>query len=156
MSFQSADPVLFYGKSHVTASLGSNHPEVGTLVTFEDGNTYRWVYNEGNTDIAPGLLAQLNSAATGYSVTVTNATNTGRPVGVVKHATLTTDTYGWLLTKGFGKIEMNATSGTIGARANIFVGVDGQGAVTGAGEGPVGVAMTAIVSAASNDAYFSI
>jgi len=154
--YTSADPVVFYGKSHVTASLGSKHPDVGTLKTFEDGNTYVWAYNDADTDINPGYLAQLNSAATGMSVTVTNATNTGRPIGAVKHATLTTNTYGWLLKRGFGTIEMNATSGTIATRANIFVGANGVGAVTGSGEGPVGYALTAIVSSASGEAYFSI
>ena len=154
MAYTSSDPVVFFGKSHVTATLSSRHPEVGTVKTFEDGNTYVWVYNEGNTDINPGYAAQLNSAATGLSVTVTATTNTGKPVGVVKHATLTTATYGWLLKQGFGTVEMNATSGTIATRANIFVGVNGVGAVTNAGENAYGYALTAIVSAASGEAYF--
>lgn len=154
MSFKSADPVLFYGKSHVTASLGSNHPEVGTLVTFEDGNTYRWVYNESNTDISPTYAVQINSAATGYSVTVTNATNTGKAIGVVKHATLTTATYGWVLVQGFGTIEMGADN-SAAVRANIYVGADGTGAGAAASEHPYATIVSAAASGASAGAYIS-
>jgi len=154
MAFSSVDPVGFYGKSHVTASLGANHPQLGTVKTFEDGNTYVWAYNAGGSDINPTYAAQLNSAATNASVTVTNATNTGKVFGIVKHSTLTTGTYGWLLKEGFGTIEMHADN-SAAARANLYIGADGTGAGAAASEHPYGYLLSAGVSGTSVSAFIS-
>lgn len=149
--------IVFAGKSAITATRGSNDPELGLCKVFEDEdkNEYIYAYNASNSEVPPGMLVQLNSAATNMSFTLTNTTNTGLSVGMVKNATFTTGTYGWLLKRGFGNIEMNATSGTIGARAAIYLGVDGVGAVTGASENAAGYALEAIISAASGSAFIS-
>lgn len=92
--------------SQVTDTLGVNDPEVGTRLRYDDED-YIFVYNAGNSQISKGQAA-IVSAVTGYSVTVSSVTSVDFAVGVVKHATLTTGTYGWLLTKGFGKVQAHA------------------------------------------------
>jgi len=168
MTFYSQNPVLFYGISHVTATLSSKHPEVGTRIT-HDGEEYVWAYHDCNSDIAPSYMVQLQSGATGMSVTITNTTNTGLPVGIVKHATLTTNTYGWLLTRGHATVEMTANSGTVAVNGYLTVGANGtaapslvQTALTTTDGAtietmqPIGQAMAAIVSSASGSAYVSL
>jgi len=159
MSFYSADPVRFYGPSHVTATLGSKHPEVGTRAHI-DGRDYVWVYNDGGEDIDPGLGAVLQSGATGMSVTVSAVTSADVVVGVCYHATLTTGTYGWLLTKGIGKIEAGATSATIASRGLAHIADNGYWVPVSNTTGniaPANVqALEEIVSNASGSAYISV
>ena len=158
MAFIGADPARFVGVSHVTDSLGANHPEVGTRMSYGDED-YIWVYNTGaDAQISPGLGAIL-SGVTGYSVSVSSTTSADFLVGVCKHATITTGAYGWLVTKGFTSIEAGATSGTIAkgglfelADDGLFVPVSNT-----TGNGPaVGKAMEEIVSNASGSAYISV
>lgn len=100
MPVYSQSPIRFGSVSMVTATLGTNDPEVGTVIT-EGDEEYIFVYNNGTSQISVGRGAVV-TAVTGYSVTVSSVTHTDVPVGVCKHATLTTGTYGWLLRKGFG------------------------------------------------------
>lgn len=112
-------PILFEGVSQVTAT---NSVEVGT-VREEGDEKYIYVYNTGNSQISVGQGATV-SGVTGYSVTVSSVTAADFFVGVCKHATLTTGTYGWLLVRGFGPVKMGASdSCTTGAI--LTVGVDG-------------------------------
>ena len=87
---------------------------------------------------------------------------------MVVHATLTTGTYGWIMTRGFCTVEMTANSGTVAARGALTVGVNGtaapvivQTALTTTDGAtieplfPVGYAVEAIVSSASGSAYIS-
>jgi hypothetical protein len=150
-------PVVFAGVSQVTASLGPNDPEPGYRQTVGDED-YVFVYNAGTTQISPGLGAVL-SAVTGYSVTVSSTTSVDFLVGVCKHATLTTATYGWLVTRGFTSVEMGGTSGTVAAGGLIELGDDGEfyPVSNTTGNGPVvGKAMEAIVSAASGQAFINV
>jgi hypothetical protein len=150
-------PVLFAGKSMVTASLGVNDPEPGYRMTDGDED-YVFVYNAGESDIAPSYGAVM-SAVSGYSVTVSSTTSVDFLVGVCKHATLTTGTYGWLVTRGFTQVEMEAdnscTAGQILALAE-----DGEFALksnsTGYPTPAVGKAMEAIASAGSGTAFISV
>lgn len=159
MSYNSVGPVAFYGKSHVTASLGSNHPDVGERKYFS-GNEYVWAYNDCNSDINPGYGCVLQSGATGMSVSVSAVTSADLVVGVCHHATLTTGTYGWLLTKGIGVAEMGATSGSVASRGLLEIGSNGVWVpvsnTTGNLAASVGQALEAIVSSASGSAYFSV
>lgn len=111
----------FGSVSMVTATLGVNDPEVGTVV--RDGDEeYIFVYNDGNSQITVGAGA-VCSAVTGYSVTVSSVTHTDFAIGVCKHATLTTNTYGWLLKKGFSQ----ALAGSALVAADLVcLGVDGK------------------------------
>lgn len=150
-------PVRFGGISMVTATLGDNDPEVGTMCE-HDGAEYRFVYNDGNSQITPGHAAVL-SAVAGYSCTVSSTTSVDFAVGVCKHATLTTGTYGWLMTKGFGQVQMGANE-SCAAGALLVLASDGKLANKTSGIGYtgnlVGKAMSAIASGASGAAYISI
>jgi hypothetical protein len=158
MSFQSADPVLFIGKSHVTASLGANHPEVGTTMRDGDEN-YIWVYNVGSStaSVSYGCVV---SAVSGYSVTVSSTTGTDFLVGVVKHVDIPTGSYGWLCTRGWTQVEMGA-SDSCAAGLPLALGVDGTFALksnaTTTNQTPViGKSMEAIASAGSGSAFISV
>lgn len=157
MSFYGVSPVLFAGVSQVTASLGTNDPEIGTRMSAGDED-YLFVYNAGNSQAVPGQLLTA-SAVTNYSLTISSTTNLDVAVGVVKHATLTTGTYGWLLTKGFGPAKLTADSGCAAGQL-LTVGGDGVWSVkslsTAIPSEVYGKAMTATASAGVCDAYFKI
>lgn len=156
---QGLSPIVFYGKSHVTASLSSRHPEVGTFKTI-DGEDYVWSYNDCNSQIDPGYCCIPQSGMSLASVTLSSVTNSGRPFGIVKHATLTTGTYGWLLRRGVCNVEMNGTSGTVATNGDIGLGANGVCTpvtqATGILSPAFGQALAAIVSGASGSAYISI
>ena len=160
MTFRSIDPVLFYGVSHVTAALGEKHPELGTEVKV-GGTVYEWVYNAANSDINPGYgCVTLAGSTTPYSVTVSAATSADLVYGVVKNATLTTGTYGWVVKKGIVAIEMGATSGTVAAGGLVEIGANGVfvpvSNTTGNNAPACGKAMAEIVSSASGNAYINV
>lgn len=145
--------IFFEGVSNVTAT---NSVEVGAERKVGD-ELYRYVYNAGNSQINPGNGAVL-SAVTGYSVTVSSTTSADFLVGVCKHSTLTTGTYGWLCTKGFTSVEMGGTSGTVAAGGLIELGDDGEfyPVSNTTANGPVvGKAMEEIVSSASGQAFIN-
>lgn len=140
----------------VSAVTASPSVEVGRERKVGD-ESYVYVYNNGGEDIDPGLGAIL-SGVTGYSVTVSSVTSADFLVGVCKHATLTTGTYGWLMTRGFSSVEMIATSGTVAAGGLLELGADGAFAPVSntTANGPaVGKAMEAIVSGASGQAFIN-
>jgi hypothetical protein len=145
--------VRFAGVSQVTTSLGSKDPEVGTRIT-EGDEEYIFVYNTGsNAQINPGHCAVL-SGVTGYSVTVSSI-SLDLAIGVCKHATITTGAYGWLMTRGFGSVEMGANY-SAAAGELLEIGVDGvfdTASNTTGNAGYVAKAMEAIASGASGQAY---
>lgn len=154
MTFYSADPVRFYGVSHVTDTLSSKHPEVGARMSVGDED-YIWVYNTGaNAQIPPGYGAVL-SGVTGYSVTVSSTSSADFLVGVCKHATITTGAYGWLVTKGFAPVEMGADY-SAAAGSLLELSDDGTFDIVSNTTGNVGAcgkAMEAIASGASGSAF---
>lgn len=119
MAFQGVAPILFESVSAVTASPSV---ELGTRATVA-GNDYIYVYNAGNSQIPVGNGAVL-SGTSGYSVTVSAITMLDFGVGIVKHATLTTGTYGWLLTRGFSGFNSGAND-SMAAGAPLAIAVDG-------------------------------
>jgi len=159
MAFYSDSPVRMYGVSHVTASLSSKHPEVGTRMN-DSGREYVWVYNAGGEDIDPGLGAVLIAGATDMSCTVSSVTSADAVIGVCRNATLTTGTYGWLVTRGITPIEMGATSGTVASLGMVEIAANGMFVPvsnTTANIAPaVGKALAEIVSNASGSAYISV
>lgn len=124
MGFFSAGPVRFGTSiSGTTTTLGvGRDPEIGTVIV-DNGNTYRFVYNDGGEEISQGLGAVLASGASGYSVTVSSVIGTDALFGVAANATFPTATYGFLMTKGFTNVEpvSNVVSGDI-----LYLGTDGQ------------------------------
>lgn len=145
-------PVMFTPISNVTATLGANSPGLGTKVIYQ-GNEYCYVYNAGNSQISKGYAAVV-SAVSGYSVTVSSVTMVDVPFGVCKHATLTTGTYGWLLTRGFVDLKSVANS-AVAAGSPLTLGADGvsvQAITTMTGQSH-GKAMTATGSAGTFGAH---
>ena len=159
MTFYSADPVRFgEGVSQVTATLGPNDPEVGT-VTREGDENYIFVYNTGSStaSVSYGVVC---SAVSGYSVTVSSVTGTDFLIGVVKHADIPTGSYGWVCTRGWAQVEMG-TNDSCAAGLPLALGVDGtfvlKSNATTTNQSPVvGKSMEAIASAGSGTAFLSV
>lgn len=94
--------------------------DLGT-VRVVNGEEYVYVYNDSNTSLPVGYGAVM-SGNTGMSVTVSSATYFNACIGVVKHATMASLTYGWLLTRGFSNIKMHASSsGLVGGPVALTV-----------------------------------
>ncbi len=109
MTFKSADPVRAEGISQVTAT--PNH-DVGDRC-FYKGEEYVYCYLADDTQATIGNGVKLVTGCSGFSVAATSLTDVANPcVGVVKHVTMTTNTYGWVMVKGFASVVMNsATTG---------------------------------------------
>lgn len=154
MAFYGNGAVVMYGKSHVTATLSANHPEVGAVM--RDGDEeYVWVYNAGSSAIAPSYGATV-SAVTGYSVTISSTTSVDILVGVCKNASIGVGEYGWLLRYGFCAVEMEADNSAAAGQL-LALAADGEFALksnsTGYPTPAVGKTMEAIASAASGQAF---
>lgn len=164
MSFHGQN-VVAESVSNVTAT---NSVELGTRRTVA-GNDYIYVYNSGNAQISVGMPAGIgpNSMNSGYSVSVSNAASQlggELVVGVCYHATLTTATYGWLLTKGFCVGVPDASQVSMNSGDRLAIGVDG-GFVSypvSAGTGliknvPLGVCLNSFVTVvtAGNRIFFN-
>ena len=111
-TYESLDPVLVTSISAVVsaATRTSKHPKLGERITVA-GNKYIYVYNGGNSQISKGYAAVAMVGCTEFTCTVSSVSG-DVPLGVCKHATLTTDTYGWLLTRGYGVAFAGADIGT--------------------------------------------
>ncbi len=154
----SAAPIRFGSLSMVTATLGSNDPNMGDRCIDENGREYRFVYNYGTTaNVGHGVVAA--TAATGYSVIVSSVTAADLVVGVVRHAPITTGAYGWVVTKGVTPVQMMATSGSVAENGLIEIAANGFFApisnTTGNFAPVIGKALAAIVSSASGNAFIS-
>lgn len=159
MAFNGVSPVRFGTLSMVTATLGPNDPELGTEC-LEGGLRYVFVYNGGNSQISPGYGVVLQSAATNYTCTVSAVTSADLVVGVVRHATITTGAYGWVVQRGITNIQMGATSGSVASRGLVEIGANGVfvpvSNTTGNQAGAIGQALAAISSSASGSAFISV
>lgn len=152
------DSLAHFGTvSMTTKTLGVNDPELGTRRIVGD-EEYVFVYNAGNTPITVGDAVTI-SATSGYSVTVTMATGVGCVIGVCKHQSITTDAYGWLLTRGFTQINMHADN-SVAVNGLLVNGTDGKFAPKSIStDNPartIGAAMSAIASAGSGTAFISV
>lgn len=123
-----------YRQTHADGGLGSVSGVVSSLPVgytlgeerAEGTNKYRLVYNNGNSQASVGYVLVNDGSGVGpYSCTITSTAGTIPPkaVGVVKHATLTTGTYGWALVKGdAGKLVVSNVSIATGALVEVKVG----------------------------------
>lgn len=154
MTYYDQNKVYFESVSAVTATPSE---QLGAIRR-EGDEEYIYVYNAGNSQISPGLGAVV-SAVTGYSVTVSSVTGVDIAVGLCKHATLTTGTYGWLMTRGFGQVQMEADN-SAAAGGLLTLASDGEWAFksnsTGYPGPAQGKAVEAIASGASGSAYLKI
>ena len=153
----SLSPIAFVGPSFTTSSLGPNDPEVGDTLRHDD-EQYVFVYNAGNSQIAPGI-GVIVSGVSGYSVTLSSVTSVDLLVGVVKHATIATGYYGYVCTRGFSEVKMHADQ-SAAAGAILILAADGvftNKTISTGFVAPAAVkAMAAIASGASGTAYLSV
>jgi hypothetical protein len=144
MAFYSDTPILFGGLSGVTATPGSKDPELGTRVNYA-GNEYLYVYNASTSDAYPGYAVTPLAGTTNYSCTISTTAQIDVPMGVVKNATMTAGSYGWVQTKGYCKLHVSAAVATgtpmqLGANGIWVSGVTG----------PFFAKLLSVVSAATN------
>jgi hypothetical protein len=157
MAFYGIAPLSFGPVTAVTATRGTNDPELGTRRS-EGANEYLYVYNDANSTIATAKGCVLQSGASGYSVTVSSVTSADMLIGVAVNS-ITTGAYGWVVTRGITSVLMGATSATVAAgdmlelAANgVFVPVSNT---TGNKGNACGKALAAIVSSATGSAYIT-
>lgn len=157
MAFYGVAPIAFGPVTAVTATRGGNDPEIGT-VRQEGANLYTYVYNDGNSAIATGKGAVLQSGASGYSVTVSSVTSADLLIGVAVN-TLATGAYGWLVSRGITSVLMGATSGTAAAGDLLEIAANGVfvpvSNTTGNKAPACGKALAAIASSATGAAFIS-
>lgn len=123
MTVYSNPSARFGSVSMVTATLGVNDPELGSRV-IDSGKEYCFIYNAGNSQISVGQGCVLNTAATSYSMTVTSVVQTDTLFGVCHNATITTGTYGWVVTKGICAVMASAAV-TIAPTEALILGANG-------------------------------
>lgn len=137
------EPLLRESVSAVTAT---NTVEPGTR-RWNDGREYVYVYNGGGQ--ASVGYVMIATGVSGYTCVVTYAFGANRPIamGVVRNATITTGTYGWLVSRGFCDLySIGTCSVTVGSRlalganGGVFVDTDTS-------------AITALVQRGSFEAY---
>lgn len=154
---QGLNPIRFNGPSFTTTSLGPNDPKVGDIARIDNEN-YVLVFNAGNSQILPGDGVVL-SAVSGYSVTLSSTTGVDLLFGVVKHATLVTAAYGYVVTRGFVNVNMGANL-SAAAGAGLVLADNGKFTAKTISTGyaaPMQVkAMVAIASGASGTGYVSV
>ncbi len=143
--------------SSVTTTLGTNDPELGAEIRVGP-NDYRFMYNASNSDCAPTYGVILSAAASSYSITNTSTTGVHQLQGVVKHSTLSTGQYGWVLTRGWTQVEMEADNSAAVGQI-LALAADGEFALKSASTqypaNAVGHVTEAIASAGSGQAYIT-
>ncbi len=166
MANETISPVRFGSTTFSTAGAaagtpgsgpGPNDPQLGDFCE-ESGKRWVFVYNDGGASAAVGCAFVLNSAATGYSVTVSSVTSADFAIGVVQNATFLTGTYGWIMVRGIGVAKMMTASGTVAARQNLELAANGlfYGASNTTGNGLCfGQSISAIVSTAVGAAFIT-
>lgn len=96
--------------------------------TMRSGNEYIYVYNGGNSAIATGQYAVLQSSGgsytSGYTCTITSVSQANNMVGVAQN-TISTAYYGWLMTRGVSLIAPDSGAISIAAGNFLMQGTDG-------------------------------
>lgn len=109
----------------VSAVTATNSVDLGSRRVWK-GEEYVYCYNASDTQISPSYGVKLVTGASGYSVAVTSLTDTAHPfVGVVRHVTMTTNTYGWVMARGFTNVEGDADSTITGDYVALALSKDG-------------------------------
>lgn len=90
----------------------------------EGGYKYVYAYHADTTQVVPNM--GVAPATAGSSTSFMYTTNPGELcVGIVKHTTFTTATYGWLLVKGYVATFTAATPGTVAVGDCIMISTNG-------------------------------
>lgn len=153
MGFQGISPIL---EESVSAATATNSVQLGTRATV-DGNDYIYVYNSGNAQISQGQggflpSASLSAFSGSFVVSVSNAASQAGSrtiVGVAHNATIATNYYGWLCTRGVVYAVPDASAVSANSGVELVPGVDG-GFVAYAGTSatgtPVGYTLNSFVT----------
>ena len=116
----------------ISAVTATNTVQLGA-VRYWNGGEYKYVYNGDTVAIAPGNAVNLSSGGSGTTISASMTTGDAA-YGVVQNATLTTNTYGWVLRRGIGMVTVASNSvaatkilcvtgsGTFGDMSLILVG----------------------------------
>lgn len=101
-------------------TLGSRHDK--------NGNEYVYIYNAGNSAVAPGQYVvpqgSGGSYTSGYSVTITNASG-GNVMGGVAQVTIATGYYGFVMVRGVSLVTPDSGAVSAAAGADLVLGTDG-------------------------------
>jgi hypothetical protein len=127
------NPTNLYGEQQlhvesVSSVTATNSVDLGTR-RYWQGADYVYVYNgSSNEQLTTGRGAKLASGSTGYTADVAVAAaatfSAAALMGVCVHATFTTGTYGWLMTRGFAQVE-NFGATSIGAGESLQLHTSG-------------------------------
>jgi hypothetical protein len=136
MNFYGIGPVA---EESISACTQTPSVGLGTRRTWK-GEDYVYCYNSGGGQASIGNGVKFITGASGYSIAATSITDVFSPcVGVVKHATMATADYGWIMNRGFATVKVVSASTAdykmiaLGA-AGLFVEASGT---TTAGTGTV-------------------
>jgi hypothetical protein len=107
----------------VSAVTATPSVDIGTR-RFDSGREYVYIYNGGG-EVAPGYV-MIATGVSGYTCVATYAFGTSKPLamGVVRNATLTTGTYGWICTRGFTDLY-NIGTASVAVSNRLALGADG-------------------------------
>lgn len=118
--------ILNKGISHVTAVAVHN---VGERCYY-DGAEYVYICNRSSDKTAQVGHAMHLSANTGYSAVITAATDTTKPIGVVKHVDIPVAEYGWIVTRGRAPAFAGLNTGIAAGDLCIMVGTSNTGNIS--------------------------
>jgi len=122
-------PLAGEGVSAVTATPSE---ALGTYRNV-DGVTYVYAYNAGSVAVWPGDSVHLVAGSESYSFTATNAaSHVGIFAGGVQHATISTNYYGWIATKGLCRVRPDTSAVSFDTGDWLVVGVDNGYSTAGA------------------------
>lgn len=107
MTFHSVGPAL---EESVSQTTQTPSVPIGTRRTF-GGEDYVYCYNAGGAAISATVGVKFVTGASGYSVAATSITDVFNPcVGVVKHSSLATADYAWVMVRGFASVKVVTAS----------------------------------------------
>lgn len=118
MAFYGADPIRFESVSAVTAT---NSVDLGTI-RMDSGEYYEYVYAAKNISMGVGGVY---TGTSGHTVVGTGAVSGEHCAGFVKHESIPSGYYGWILKKGV----VNAWNSKVGSVPVVnepaYLGTDG-------------------------------
>ena len=103
MSHQGADPISFESVSAVTATPSV---ELGTI-RHQDGERYEYVYAVKALPVGYGCVL---TGTSGHSCAATGVVSGEMAFGFVKHAEISSGSYGWVLKKGVVNLKNGRAS----------------------------------------------
>lgn len=119
MGFYGADPVLF---ESVSATTATPSVELGSL-RMHSGELYEYVYATKTISMGVGCVY---SGTSGHSVVATGVVSGEHCAGFVKHESLVSGYYGWILKKGVVDAYNAMTSSAPADGDVVCLGTDGK------------------------------